>query len=107
MKNNLLLAANCLGILLVLGFYFSFQKVATSFLNALLLAETQAGSSPSVGIIGDADGPTAVFVSSTQPPHFQWILFLPLIVVLGIFILNSLYLYRNNKSKNENQKSFV
>jgi Na+-transporting methylmalonyl-CoA/oxaloacetate decarboxylase beta subunit len=106
MRNNLLLAANCLGILLVLGFYFSFRKVVTSFLNALLSAEIHTGT-PSVGIIGGADGPTAVFVSTPHPPQFQWILFLPLIVVIGIFILNSIYLYRNNKSKNENQKSFV
>ncbi len=97
MKSKSLIAANFLGIALVLGFYFSFRKVVTSFLNALLSAETQAGSSSSEGIIGSADGPTSVFVSSPYPPQFQWILYLLLIVISGIFVLNILYLSRTKK----------
>lgn len=96
MKNKPLITANILGIALVLGSYFLFRNVFTSFLNALGSAEIQTGT-PSVGIIGGADGPTAVFVSTPHPPQFQWILFLPLIVVIGIFILNILHLNRTNK----------
>ena len=98
MKNKSLITANILGIALVLGSYFLFRNVFTSFLNALGSAEIQTGT-PSVGIIGGAAGPTALLVSSPHSPLFQWILLLPLVVAIGIFILNIIYLNRNQKKE--------
>ena len=61
----------------------------------LLLAST--ASKPSVGIIGGADGPTAVLVTSTF--YGDIFFFVGAVVSFVVFVLSIVYLIKNNRKK--------
>ena len=51
--------------------------------------------SASIGIIGGADGPTAIFVTS----NINWLYACGFICIIVIAILVALFIYRNKKKK--------
>ena len=52
--------------------------------------------SSSVGVIGGADGPTAIFVTTTSSPNNDWLIFLPTVAMIGVTIW---YFVRKRKKK--------
>lgn len=60
------LIANPRSLLIGAGAQFG---IFTSFLGAILLAGFNAQEAASIGIIGGADGPTAIFVTTRLAPH--------------------------------------
>ena len=54
-----------------------------------------SSESASVGIIGGADGPTAIFVTS----NINWLYVCGFIGIIVVAILVALFIYRNKKKK--------
>ena len=54
-----------------------------------------SSESASVGIIGDADGPTAIFVTS----NINWLYVCGFIGIIVVAILVALFIYRKKKRK--------
>ena len=54
-----------------------------------------SSESASVGIIGGADGPTAIFVAS----NINWLFVCGFIGIIVVAILVALFIYRNKKKK--------
>lgn len=78
-----------LGILTIVAGAFSLISMATNWLPTLMLYLSGSNTASSIGIIGSADGPTAIYVASSNPILF-WIrmlipaAFLVLTVILGV-----------------------
>ena len=54
-----------------------------------------SSESASIGIIGGADGPTAIFVTS----NINWMYVCGFVVIIVVAILVALFIYRNKKKK--------
>ena len=93
MCRKFLLAANIIGAVLIL-FVIVFGKISYSaFVNGLI---ELISSSSGAGIIGGADGPTAIFVSGNFSLNTTVLLvLLPLLLVLTLLILNVVHLKKN------------
>ena len=65
-----------------------------SFAFAIYLGGCSAESS-SIGIIGGADGPTAIFVTS----NINWLYICGFIGIIAVAILVVIFIYRNKKKK--------
>lgn len=80
-----------LALCVLSGAYLAFLGAVNSFFTAFL----RPGSS--VGIIGGADGPTAIFVTSAQRSGVDW----DVVILLVVFVLSlvSFFLLRKCKKK--------
>ncbi len=93
MKRKQLLVGNIIGILLVVFVIVAVKISYSSFINNLSksIADSQA-----IGIIGQADGPTAIFVSGGFDLTTTALVLLLVLVLVGfLFFLNIIYLIRN------------
>ena len=81
MKKQIFLRITCLILAVISGFNL-FSTIA-----CWVIADVFAGisfnisSASTIGIIGGADGPTAIFVTAVQPHIWEWILWSALLVV--------------------------
>jgi Na+-transporting methylmalonyl-CoA/oxaloacetate decarboxylase beta subunit len=101
MKRKLLLISNIIGT----GITFVYltiiiQKFFWIIDNTLAAIHESAALQPdasATGIIGGADGPTAIFITGKCGLNFTMILLLPLVMVGILLICNSIYLAKNRK----------
>ena len=93
MKRKQLLAANIIGIILVI-FIIAAGKISYSLLiNSL---SESIPDSQTIGIIGGADAPTAIFISGDFDLSIATLLLLlPLLLIGIIFIFNAVFLKKN------------
>ena len=90
MKRKLLLTANIIGIILIL---FVIIAGRISYSNFIQSFSKSIPDSSAIGIIGGAEGPTAIFVSGNFDINtVALLLFLPLLLVGILLIFNVVYL---------------
>ena len=75
----------CLGLAVVSGLCLAYRG-----LPGLLLAMFNKAHNASIGIIGGADGPTAIFVSSSANPSMLIYVLLLAMGILGFFALRKI-----------------
>ncbi len=93
MKRKHFIIGNIIGSVLVLAVIIV-ERISHSFIiNNLLNSITETSA---IGIIGGADGPTAVFVAGDFDLHTAALMFrVSLILVLTLLLLNVYYFLRN------------
>ncbi len=93
MKRKQLLVGNIIGILLVVFVIVAGKISYSSFVDSF--SESISGSQ-AIGIIGQADGPTAIFVSGGFDLTATALVLLLVLVLVGfLFFLSIIYLIRN------------
>ncbi len=96
MKRRVLLATNIAGLILTLLIGITGAVNYSAFIQ--YLQESVSASAASVGVIGEADGPTAIFVSGNfNLTTTALIVLASLILVAIFFFLNIVYFIRNKK----------
>ena len=80
--------------------------VANLFLKQMIsqYIENNTTSSVSVGIISGADGPTAIYTTTTQINAFQLVLRLGILAVCAIVFIYSIVLLRKRNKLTDKQK---
>ena len=71
-------------ITIILATYDLFIKY---ILQAIIEVETNVNSAYSIGIIGGADGPTAIYLTSKNPAKFKYILMIIFFAITIFFAM--------------------
>ena len=82
------------GITILSGAACLLEKLLPWFVARFALGgQTAAGSAASIGIIGGADGPTAIFVASSRVPNYL----MPIVFAASLFTWLFLRAKRNSQ----------
>ncbi len=86
----------------VLGFVITASSAVLCALIGFGLTNNLHNNASTIGIIGGADGPTAVFITKTVGKD---IIFFGIFAIIGIaLIISSYFMLRRKKTKEENNK---
>lgn len=77
---------------------FGFEKVLSWYLTQKLKVSVDTSQASSIGIIGGADGPTAIFVASTNA-HFEKTLGIIISVLLVLLTVTGALLCRKTRKE--------
>jgi hypothetical protein len=109
MKKKLLLISNVLGAIIIFIYIISLKSFFSDIIKTIYKSFndfTLQDDGSSIGIIGGADGPTAIFVTGSFSGFDSFLfLILPLILVNIILVVNIIFLYKNHIYNQTRQRS--
>lgn len=97
MRKRILFIANMIGIIMLVSYILIIPRALSYIVSAVAGISTEYAGSSAIGIIGGADGPTAIFLTSRSGiSPMVWFIAPPVLIML-LLICNSIYIARRHR----------